>query len=229
MPEKPAEPKKKNTRGTVLAMLSSAGADRRPPGTVQRRAEPVDDEPAVADEPAEENLTAEAASREAPVIESVPEPAPVSEPTPAPPARPRPKAARARPKAKPKVEPVKEEESTPRKRREGRTLRLEPGVAYRLREAWFNAKRRDVLLTYNDFAGQIIMRGLSLKPRRAPAPPDPPEPVPRTLRVEAQAMDLLREAWMKECREGDDVLLAHMVFAGWVVMAGLAAEERARH
>ena len=41
-----------------------------------------------------------------------------------------------------------------------RTLRLSQPMANGLREAWLVAKRDDVLLTYQDFADQVVRAGL---------------------------------------------------------------------
>jgi hypothetical protein len=40
------------------------------------------------------------------------------------------------------------------------TLRLSQPIAQALRSAWLTAKRDRVLLTYQDFAGEIIATGL---------------------------------------------------------------------
>lgn len=49
-----------------------------------------------------------------------------------------------------------------------RTLRLLPATAQRLREAWLEAKRDDVLLTAQDFASQLVDEAL-VRHRRARA------------------------------------------------------------
>jgi hypothetical protein len=49
-----------------------------------------------------------------------------------------------------------------------RTLRLQPATALRLREAWLEAKRDDVLLTAQDFASQLVDEAL-VRHRRARA------------------------------------------------------------
>jgi hypothetical protein len=49
-----------------------------------------------------------------------------------------------------------------------RTLRLRPVTAQRLRQAWLEAKRDDVLLTAQDFASDLVDEAL-LRRRRRPA------------------------------------------------------------
>jgi len=49
-----------------------------------------------------------------------------------------------------------------------RTLRLRPATAQRLRQAWLEAKRDDVLLTAQDFASELVDEAL-LRRRRLPA------------------------------------------------------------
>ncbi len=49
-----------------------------------------------------------------------------------------------------------------------RTLRLLPATAQRLREAWLEAKRDDVLLTAQDFASELVDEALARR-RRARA------------------------------------------------------------
>jgi hypothetical protein len=46
-----------------------------------------------------------------------------------------------------------------------RTLRLQPSTAQRLREAWLEAKRDDVLLTAQDFASVLVDEALSRRGR----------------------------------------------------------------
>lgn len=48
-----------------------------------------------------------------------------------------------------------------------RTLRLRPDTASRLREAWLQAKRDDVLLTAQDFASNLVDDALARRRRRA--------------------------------------------------------------
>jgi hypothetical protein len=47
-----------------------------------------------------------------------------------------------------------------------RTLRLRPEAATRLRSAWLEAKRDDVLLTAQDFASDLVMEALVSRRRR---------------------------------------------------------------
>ncbi|WP_082986573.1 hypothetical protein [Mycobacterium gordonae] len=49
-----------------------------------------------------------------------------------------------------------------------RTLRLRPATAQRLRAAWLEAKRDDVLLTAQDFASDLVDEAL-VRRRRRPA------------------------------------------------------------
>jgi hypothetical protein len=49
-----------------------------------------------------------------------------------------------------------------------RTLRLRPATAHRLRQAWLEAKRDDVLLTAQDFASDLVDAALARR-RRLPA------------------------------------------------------------
>ena len=49
-----------------------------------------------------------------------------------------------------------------------RTLRLRPVTAQRVRQAWLEAKRDDVLLTAQDFASDLVDEALA-KRRRRPA------------------------------------------------------------
>lgn len=119
-------------------------------------------------------------------------------------------------------------------RRAAKTLRLQQGVANTLRQAWLHEKRTgDLLLTYQEFAGRVITRGLPLKLRPVePAPSDsaaPEESAPATMRIEQGVADRLHDAWLDGKRSGAiDVLLSHSEFASRVVVAGLSAEERAR-
>lgn len=50
-----------------------------------------------------------------------------------------------------------------------RTLRLRPEAATRLRAAWLEAKRDDVLLTAQDFASDLVMEALVSRRRRRAA------------------------------------------------------------
>ena len=50
-----------------------------------------------------------------------------------------------------------------------RTLRLRPATAHRLRQAWLEAKRDDVLLTAQDFASDLVDEALLARHRRRPA------------------------------------------------------------
>ncbi|MCA1836083.1 MAG: hypothetical protein LC721_07075 [Actinobacteria bacterium] len=103
------------------------------------------------------------------------------------------------------------------------TLRLSQPIAEALRAAWLAAKRDRVLLTYQDFAGEIIAAGLRGEGRR-PATEDKfssvaGSPVPRTLRLSQPTAQALRAAWLAAKR--DRVLLTYQDFAGEVIAAGL--------
>jgi len=50
-----------------------------------------------------------------------------------------------------------------------RTLRLRPGTAQRLRQAWLETKRDDVLLTAQDFASDLVDEALARRRRRPAA------------------------------------------------------------
>ncbi len=50
-----------------------------------------------------------------------------------------------------------------------RTLRLRPAAAQRLRQAWLEAKRDDVLLTAQDFASDLVEEALTRRRRRTAA------------------------------------------------------------
>ena len=50
-----------------------------------------------------------------------------------------------------------------------RTLRLRPATAHRLRQAWLEAKRDDVLLTAQDFASDLVDEALARRRRRPAA------------------------------------------------------------
>jgi hypothetical protein len=48
-------------------------------------------------------------------------------------------------------------------------LRLRPGTAQRLRQAWLETKRDDVLLTAQDFASDLVDEALARRRRRPAA------------------------------------------------------------
>lgn len=103
------------------------------------------------------------------------------------------------------------------------TLRLSLLAAEALRAAWLEEKRSRVLLTYQDFAGEIITAGLR-GGRRGTAVDDETSsgdrpPVPRTLRLSQPAAEALRAAWLEEKRSR--VLLTYQDFAGEIITAGL--------
>ena len=50
-----------------------------------------------------------------------------------------------------------------------RTLRLRTATAHRLRQAWLEAKRDDVLLTAQDFASDLVDEALARRRRRPAA------------------------------------------------------------
>ena len=123
---------KKDTTESVLAMLGTRGPSFRPSGDL-------------APAPRTEQVIEE---RElAPRAEAVVPPATAAAKT-ATTAR---RARKQLPKSSPAPDP---EENAPR------TLRLSQPMANSLRNAWLAAKREDVLLTYQDFADQVVRAGL---------------------------------------------------------------------
>jgi hypothetical protein len=72
--------------------------------------------------------------------------------------------------AAPQVKPVESPEP-PSAQEPGapRTLRLRPEAATRLRAAWLEAKRDDVLLTAQDYASDLVVEALVSRRRRRPA------------------------------------------------------------
>jgi hypothetical protein len=56
--------------------------------------------------------------------------------------------------------------TTATENRAPRTLRLRPATAQRLRQAWLEAKRDDVLLTAQDFASDLVDEALARRRRR---------------------------------------------------------------
>jgi hypothetical protein len=103
------------------------------------------------------------------------------------------------------------------------TLRLSQPIAQALRSAWLTAKRDRVLLTYQDFAGEIIALGLrggdGGSATAAPSPVGEGSPVPRTLRLALPTAEALRSAWLTAKR--DRVLLTYQDFAGEIIALGL--------
>jgi|SRR3981189_2814614 hypothetical protein len=131
---------KKDTASAVLGMLSAAGAQTRPPV-----AAPLPPEPAVSADP-------EVAS---PPAVTAPEPAAAT-------LEPAGSASVSRlPSAPPQQ--IRAEDAAPR------TLRLRPDTASRLRAAWLEAKRDDVLLTAQDFASELVEDALVRHRRRRAA------------------------------------------------------------
>jgi hypothetical protein len=131
---------KKDTASAVIGMLSAAGVQTRPPVAAPLPPEPVvNAEPEVASAPAA----------------TAPEPAAA---TPAPAGA----ASVSRlPGARPQQSPAGD--AAPR------TLRLRPETASRLRAAWLEAKRDDVLLTAQDFASELVEDALVRHRRRRAA------------------------------------------------------------
>ncbi|MGE2817930.1 hypothetical protein ACQI5H_22715 [Mycobacterium heidelbergense] len=54
-----------------------------------------------------------------------------------------------------------------------RTLRLRPATAQRVRQAWLEAKRDDVLLTAQDFVSDLVEEALTRRRRRPAAQNSP--------------------------------------------------------
>ena len=131
---------KKDTASAVLGMLSAAGAQTRPPV-----AAPLPPEPALSADP-------EVASPPAVIA---PEPA-AATPEPAGSA-----SVSRLPSAPPQQ--IRAGDAAPR------TLRLRPDTASRLRAAWLEAKRDDVLLTAQDFASELVEDALVRHRRRRAA------------------------------------------------------------
>jgi hypothetical protein len=131
---------KKDTASAVLGMLSTAGAQTRPSIAAPHAPEPVvNAEPEVAPPP-----TAAAPEPAA----ATPEPAGAA-------------SVSRLPGARPQQGPA--EDAAPR------TLRLRPETASRLRAAWLEAKRDDVLLTAQDFASELVEEALVRHRRRRAA------------------------------------------------------------
>ncbi|MEO7195627.1 MAG: hypothetical protein ABIZ05_12550 [Pseudonocardiaceae bacterium] len=96
-------------------------------------------------------------------------------------------------------------------------------TAEALRGAWLTAKRDRVLLTYQDFAGEVITAGLRGGGHGSAVDDESASragsPVPRTLRLSQPTAEALRGAWLTAKR--DRVLLTYQDFAGEVITAGL--------
>jgi hypothetical protein len=131
---------KKDTASAVLGMLSTAGAQTRPP-----IAAPLPPEPAVS---AESEVASPPASTAQEPAAATPAPAGAASVSRLPGAR----SQQSRP-----------EDAAPR------TLRLRPDTASRLRAAWLEAKRDDVLLTAQDFASELVEDALVRHRRRRAA------------------------------------------------------------
>lgn len=117
-------------------MLSSVGTQTRPN---------------VADQPVPDR---------APVREAAPGPAQASAPEPAPaPTPPQPPVLTAAPPARVDPEPDTNDPAP-------RTVRLRAATATRLRAAWLEAKRDDVLLTAQDFGSNLLDEALAARQRR---------------------------------------------------------------
>jgi hypothetical protein len=169
---------KKDTKAAVLAMLSEAGASRRLPSA--RDAAPA--EPATdpeADHSAhtvEESLPSSSSADDRTESEQRSD-SRVAEQQPA-------VGGKAETEAETETETVKDRAPSPgrSRRTEGRrtrpsvasaddtdhaprTLRLDQGVANRLRAAWLEAKRDDILLSHTEYASQVVMAGLAAEER----------------------------------------------------------------
>ena len=119
--------------------------------------------------------------------------------------------------------PISAEPLTPTEPSAPPTLRLSQSTAEALRTAWLAAKRDRVLLTYQDFAGEIITSGLHggdcgtvVDDKSASTASSP---VPRTLRLSQSTAEALRTAWLAAKR--DRVLLTYQDFAGEIITSGL--------
>jgi len=131
---------KKDTASAVLGMLSTAGAQTRPPV-----AAPLPPDPAVSAEP---DVASPLAATAPDPTAATPEPAGAASVSRLPDARP---------------QQIRAEDAAPR------TLRLRPDTASRLRAAWLEAKRDDVLLTAQDFASELVEDALVRHRRRRAA------------------------------------------------------------
>jgi Arc/MetJ family transcription regulator len=197
----------KNAAQTVTALLAKAPA---PPARTQQPQDiPVEPPP-------------EAEPERDQARERAPEPAASTAPA-APAARP---AARRRSEKPADPAPSSASSKAPP------TLRLAQPTAEALRTAWLKEKRDRVLLTYQDFAGEVITAGLRGGYSGIGTVDDKPastanSPVPRTLRLAQPTAEALRTAWLKEKR--DRVLLTYQDFAGEVITAGLPANARRAH
>lgn len=125
---------KKDTNAAVLGMLSTVGERTRP-------------------------LAAEPEQAPAPPAAVVETPAPIAE-SPAPVA-PAPVAAAPEPQQSATVSTLPGPATAQAEQKAPRTLRLQPGTAHALRDAWLEAKRDDVLLTAQDFASALIEEALA--------------------------------------------------------------------
>jgi hypothetical protein len=135
---------KKDTATAVLGMLSSTGSQTRPP-----------DEPVASPPPAP--------IRDTPAPTDTTPAAPIGD-TLAPTDTAAADTAAASANRLHAVPPSVDTASTTAPR----TLRLRPSTAVRLREAWLQAKRDDVLLTAQDFASDLVDEALSSRRRRRP-------------------------------------------------------------
>jgi hypothetical protein len=127
----------KNAGNTVQALLARAPAPPRPPAPTPSTRPTARPDPVQHERGTELTQPVPAHAAPAPAIPVVAAPAPRQHRTPAP-ASP---SAPDEPPAPP-------------------TLRLSQPIAQALRSAWLTAKRDRVLLTYQDFAGEIIATGL---------------------------------------------------------------------
>jgi hypothetical protein len=131
---------KKDAASAVLGMLSTAGAQTRPPMA------PLPPEPVVNAEP-----------------EVAPAPTAAAPETAAPTPAPAPAAAASVSRLPGALPQHSAKDAAPR------TLRLRPDTASRLRAAWLEAKRDDVLLTAQDFASELVEEALVRHGRRRAA------------------------------------------------------------
>jgi hypothetical protein len=202
---------RKNTRNTVLAMLSSAGAETRPTAPASpRRRRPTNDETDPADR--EQGLHQPADAGEMVTA---------NEPSAQPSSGTMPTRRRARPAAGTSVDAGTDDQP-----HAPRTLRLSQAVASQLRAAWLEARRADdVLLTQQDHARSVISRGLRAAGARRRAPADAQSDstaAPATLRLDQGTANQLRAAWL-DARRAGDVLVSHRAFADGIVLTGLFA------
>ena len=136
----------KNAGHTVAALLAKAPS---PPARTQQAHDFPAESPAPEPEPAR-----------APDLKQTPEPAAPGAPA----------VPAARPTDQRRARKPTDPASSPAESKAPPTLRLSQPTAEALRTAWLQEKRDRVLLTYQDFAGEVITAGLRLARQSIPNP-----------------------------------------------------------